>query len=87
MGFCRAVIGNGYSMMSNGGGIFMMLGMFFLIILSIILVMKYFKRPEAVEVSTNQKPKLAMQILDERYARGEISDEEYRQKKIELLRY
>lgn len=74
--------GYGYNMMSNGWGWIMMLGIIVLFTLAVIAFIKYIQRTG--HLSPAAEGNLAVQILDERYARGEITDEEYKKKKIEL---
>lgn len=38
------------------------------------------------ETSAQQAPKAALELLDERYARGDLTREEYLQKREDLLR-
>ena len=70
-----------------GGGLFMLLAglvFIFLVVLCIIALIRYLR--------TNHKPfdhnadntDSAMRILNERFARGEINEEEYAKKKAEL---
>ena len=69
-----------------------------LIILVIFLIMRYLKNTNDAggsgysgysRTSGSEQPDpaaRALSILAERYAKGEISDEEYRQKKAEILK-
>jgi len=72
-GFCRNIAGRGGIGMMVGGLLF--LG---LIVLGIILA----SHPAGGGISANTDS--AMKILNERYARGEIGDDEYAAKKAEL---
>ncbi|SHI01847.1 putative membrane protein [Sporobacter termitidis DSM 10068] len=57
-----------------------------LIVLGIIALVRYIRftgHGHKIEMPTVNP---ALQILQERYARGELSDEEYRVKKAELLK-
>ncbi|MBD3610099.1 MAG: SHOCT domain-containing protein [Gammaproteobacteria bacterium] len=72
---------DGYSMGGGFGGV----GMIFwwiLLVLVIAAVFKWFIAPEGASKRTQSKT--ALEILDERYARGEIDDEEYQRRKREL---
>ena len=78
--FCRGFSGYGYG---GGGGMFIMMGFGFLIFLALIyLSFKLMKvnSPSLVSSSSNS----ALSILNERYAKGEINEEEYTKKKIIL---
>lgn len=66
----------------SGFGFFFMLLFWALLIVGIIAVVKWLAGSSA-GVGT-PPPKSARQILDERYARGEIEREEYEQKKRDL---
>ena len=57
----------------------LMLGLIILIVVGIVAIARYLNRKE-----THAFPSQALRILDERYAKGEISQEEYRQMKLEL---
>lgn len=63
------------------GGLFMIL-FWSLIILGIVAIVKWLTGTTGG--SGSPAPKSARQILDERYARGEIDQEEYTQKKHDL---
>ncbi len=70
--------GYGYGMM--GGG-FWILGLIFwiLVIIGLVLLIKYLW-----EGSGARKEESALEILKRRYARGEISKEEFEEKKKEI---
>ncbi len=77
----------GYPMMGWGGwalGIVCIL----VIILIVFLVIRYLHRYNKRDSNHTNNPaseeNTAMKILNERYARGEISEEEYKQKKSNL---
>ncbi|ASJ13537.1 hypothetical protein A3L14_07005 [Thermococcus thioreducens] len=61
------------------GGIFMLL-FWVLIIVGIVWFIKWL-----VEQSSSGSRKSALEILDEKYARGEIDDEEYERRRRKLL--
>lgn len=74
--------GHGYGMMSSGWSWIMMLGIIVLSTLAVIAFIRYIQRSS--HSSPVAEGNIAVQILDERYARGEIADEEYKKKKFEL---
>ena len=63
-----------------GGGIFMLL-FWALVIVGIIYLVKHFSGSE----KDSEKGDRAIEILKERYAKGEITKEEFEQKKKELM--
>jgi len=65
-----------------GFGIVFMLLFWGLVIVGIVAIVKWLARPSAGAGTSPQKS--ARQILDERYARGEIEREEYEQKRRDL---
>jgi putative membrane protein len=65
----------------SGGGWLMMIFLWVLIIVGIVIVTKWF----ANQTSHSTHEDTAMEILKKRYARGEISKEEYEQMKKDLL--
>ncbi len=77
-GFCRM---GSYMGMGNWGGI-IMFGLLLLAALSVFLLVRSNQRKLQPIPNDNGIP--AMKILDERYARGEIGDDEYRRIKAEL---
>ncbi|NGP75514.1 SHOCT domain-containing protein [Balneolaceae bacterium YR4-1] len=66
--------------MDGFGGGWMMILWWGIIIAAIIVIIKFF-----VSSGRPQNQKSAMDILKERYARGEISKEEFEEKKKDLL--
>jgi putative membrane protein len=78
--------GYGYPMM-GGGGIIMAIFCILLIALVVFIIVRlarhrhfYFGHMQAGDAHENS----ALKILNERYAKGEISDEEYKAKKANL---
>ncbi len=76
----------GYGMMGGIGGVLMllfMLALATLVVLGILALLRYLKttRPEELYTGTN-----VLDVLNERYARGEIDDEEYAIKKAALTK-
>ncbi|GEL08841.1 SHOCT domain-containing protein [Salisediminibacterium halotolerans] len=69
--------------MHLGGGIFGFLLMLGLILLIVYLVV-WIVRSTTDKTSAERKQSNALAILDERYAKGEISEEEYERKKKTL---
>ena len=80
--FCRGFsgfLGTG----SGGGGMFLMMGFGFLIFLALILLtFKLIKNNSHSNFSVSNNS--ALNILNDRYAKGEIDEEEYSKKKIIL---
>ena len=78
------MMGNG--MMDGGMGIGMFLGMIFwiLLIAGIVLLVVWVVQ-KAVGGGAGRAQESALEILKKRYARGEISKEEYKEKKRDLL--
>ncbi len=72
----------GYGMM--GYGMIMMAVMGIIAVLVIVALVRYIQR-SGNQTSSNIN-NYALSILNERYAKGEISDEEYQKKKAEILR-
>ena len=78
------MMGNG--MMGGGMGIWMFLGMVFwiLLIVGIVLLVVWVVQ-KAMGGGAGRLEESALEILKKRYARGEISKEEYEEKKRDLL--
>jgi len=74
-------IGDGIGWAMGFGGFFMIL-FWGLIIFGIVIIIKWM----AGKSGSNEpaKPKTALGILQERYARGEIDEQEYQQKRRDL---
>lgn len=77
--------GRGYGMMDNwfGGGIFMMLLFWGVIIIGGFFLVRYLIRQSQTAARTTENT--ALEILKQRYARGEINDEEFEKMKAKLL--
>jgi putative membrane protein len=73
----------GYGVM--GFGMIMMAVMGVIAVLVIVALVRYIQRSGGSHANSNINNS-ALSILDERYAKGEISDEEYKKKKTEILR-
>ena len=76
--------GRGYGMMDNwfGGGIFMLLFWGVIIIGGFFLVRYLIRQSQTAARATENT---ALEILKQRYARGEINDEEFEKMKAKLL--
>jgi len=75
----------GFGGWGMGFGWFFMLLFWGLIILGIVGLIKWlFMSNTDANLPPQKQPKTAMEILEERYARGEIDREEYQQKKHDL---
>lgn len=80
--FCRGFLGYGNSGY-YGGGMFLMMGFGFLIFLALIfLSLKLLKNNSHSNLSLSSNS--ALNILNERYAKGEINEEEYTTRKLIL---
>lgn len=74
--------GYGYGMMGYGWGWIMMIGIFIIVVLGIIALFRFLQQSRPI--SSTDPSSRAIDILNEKYARGEISDEEYKRKKAEM---
>jgi Predicted membrane protein len=72
----------GFGMMSVGLGWLMMLGITALVVLGIIALIRYIKNSNNNHIASGNSN--ALSILNERYAKGEISSEEYFRMKAEI---
>ena len=79
--YCNRFLGSGYG---TGGGMFLMMGFGFLIFLAFVFLI--FKLMKVNSPSSFSSSNLALDILKERYAKGEINEEEYTKKKTILSR-
>lgn len=73
-----------YRVMGYGGGGIMMIGILVLLILAIIALSRYIQQTHHYRYDRPFIDNSALNILNERYAKGEISDEEYKVKKEHL---
>ena len=76
--------GRGYGMMDGwfGGGIFMVL-IWGVILIGGFFLVRYLMRQS--QTATRAPENTALEILKQRYARGEINDEEFEKMKAKLL--
>jgi len=79
--YCNRFLGSGYG---TGWGMFLMMGFGFLIFLAFVFLV--FKLMKVNSPSSFSSSNLALDILNERYAKGEINEEEYTKKKTILSR-
>jgi putative membrane protein len=77
------MMGNG--MMDGGMGIWMLLGTVFWILLIVGIVLLVVWVAQKVMGGGAGRTESVLEILKKRYARGEISKEEYEEKKRDLL--
>ncbi|WP_238881810.1 SHOCT domain-containing protein [Clostridium sp. YIM B02551] len=69
----------------GGAGFFMMIPMIIILLLVIYFVYKAINKKDISSVA-NRTSSNAIDILNERFAKGEISEEEYRARKEQLLK-
>lgn len=75
---------NGYDMMYDYGWIYMILGM--LLIVGIVLLIVWLIRQSGTESTrSSDRGETALEILKKRYAKGEISKEEYERMKSDII--
>jgi putative membrane protein len=80
--FCSRFLGSGYS--GGGGMLIMMIFGFLIFLVLIFLAFKMIKSNSALPFSPSNSS--ALNILNERYASGEIDEEEYTKRKIILTK-
>ncbi|OAA84857.1 SHOCT domain-containing protein [Clostridium ljungdahlii] len=73
----------GYGMMGYGWGLLMMICMIALTILAAVALIRYLHQSSKPNNQTSGNNN-ALNILNERYARGELTEEEYRNKKTQI---
>lgn len=76
--------GYGYGMMGYGWGWLMMIGMFVLTVVGILALLHYIRNP--IGLGSRPPGVKPLEILNERYAKGELSNEDYQKIKSEILR-
>ena len=74
----------GYGVMGYGWGWLMMIGISILVVLGIITLIRYLQQSAYTGRQTINNT--ALNILNERYARGEITDDEYKRKKSDVIK-
>jgi putative membrane protein len=74
----------GYGMMGFGWGWLMMLGVLVLTILGVVALIRYLQNTSKNNTQPNYSN--ALTILNERYVKGEISEEEYIKMKSQILK-
>lgn len=83
---CRGFLGNGglrYFNGYNGGGMILMMGFGLLIFLAIAFLIFKLIKPNTIS-NFSQHENSALNILNERFAKGEINEEEYNKMKVTL---
>jgi putative membrane protein len=74
-----------YGMMGFGLKWLLLLIIVTLCVLAVVLLVRYLQKPAKTTKPNNQTSgKTALEILDEKYVNGEITDEEYISKKTNL---
>ncbi len=71
---------DGYGMMGGGGWIFWLI-FWILVLVGLVLLIKYLLENSGAK----KEHESALEILKKRYAKGEISKEEFEEKKKELI--
>lgn len=69
-----------YGWHDGGWGVVWMILSWALIVAIVVFVIRAFSQP-STGTGTSSRDRDALQILDERFARGEISEDEYRERK------
>lgn len=87
--FCHRLLGSGYGRFGGpggGGGMFLMMGFGFLVFLALIfLAYKLMKSHHThLALPNNLENNAAIIILNQRFAKGEIDEEEYTKRKTIL---
>jgi putative membrane protein len=82
----RPMGGPGGRFISFGWELLICLSVLVLVVLGIIALIRYIRITSHAHKIEMPPTNTAMTILNERYARGEITEEEYRVKKAEFLR-
>ena len=77
--------GWGYGMMGGFGGVFMLLLFIVVVALVVGLLRDLFGFSHARRGAPRGRGSSALDILDERYARGEIDADEYKRRRAELV--
>jgi Predicted membrane protein len=84
--FCNGLGYGRFGGYGQGGvGFIMMIPMLIILLLAIYFVYKAISKKD-VNLATNRVSSNAIDILNERFAKGEISEEEYRARKEQLLK-
>ena len=79
---CRGFFSNGYGYHDGfygGGGFFMMLLVLIIVLAAVFIIVRTKKQGTISQFS--QSDSSALKILNERFAKGEISEEEYKKMK------
>ena len=84
--FCNRFVSGGYGFGGTYGGpnFFMMIPMLIIILMVVYFMYKAIKSKNFNTAVANTSLSKAMAILDERFAKGEINEEEYISKKNQL---
>jgi putative membrane protein len=86
MYFGNKMMGVGGRFVSFGWELLICLAVLVLVVLGIIALVRYIRITGSAHKIEMPPANPALQILNERYARGEITEEEYRAKKAEILK-
>lgn len=84
--YCNVFGGSGYGFgrMYGGPNFFMMIPMLILLLVFVYLIYKVFSNRQLASVASPPASLKAMSILNERLAKGEITEEEYKSIKEQL---